>query len=153
MAMRKFNRPPLFRNSIGFDHMVRLLDGIDAGQSSTYPPYNIEKVDEHSYRITMAVAGFDEADLDVQVKDNRLMVFGNVKNCAKGAIEKQYLHRGIAGRNFERHFNLAEHITVADANLVNGLLHIDLVREVPEAMKPRSIAINNNLRPIDDKAA
>ena len=137
--MRKFNSPPLFRNSIGIDHMVRLLDGIDAGQSS--------------YRITMAVAGFDEADLDVQVKDNRLMVFGNIENCAKGAIEKQYLHRGIAGRNFERHFNLAEHITVADANLVNGLLHIDLVREVPEAMKPRSIAINNNLKPIDDKAA
>lgn len=151
--MRTFDMTPLFRNSVGFDRMARLLDGITADQAPSYPPYNIEKVDEDSYRITMAVAGFAEADLDVQVKDNQLTVSGNVEKSGEDTAEKQYLHRGIAGRTFERRFNLADHIEVAGANLVNGLLHIDLVREVPEAMKPRTIAINNNVKAISEKAA
>ena len=151
--MRTFNMTPLFRNSVGFDRMARLLDGGTADQAPTYPPYNIEKIDENSYRITMAVAGFAEADLDVQVKDNQLTVSGNVESKDEDAKEQQYLHRGIAARAFERRFNLADHIKVSGANLVNGLLHIDLLREVPEAMKPRTIAINNNLKAIGDKAA
>ena len=151
--MRTFDMTPLFRNSVGFDRTARLLDGIAADQAPSYPPYNIEKVDEDSYRITMAVAGFAEADLDVQVKDNQLTVSGNVEKSGEDTAEKQYLHRGIAERTFERRFNLADHIEVAGANLVNGLLHIDLVREVPEAMKPRTIAINNNVKAISEKAA
>ena len=151
--MRTFDRTPLFRNSVGFDRMARLLDGVTADQASTYPPYNIEKVDEDCYRITMAVAGFAEADLDVQVKDNQLTVSGNVESKDEDAKEKQYLHRGIAARAFERRFNLADHIKVSGADLVNGLLHIDLLREVPEAMKPRTIAINKNVKAIGDKAA
>ena len=151
--MRTFDMTPLFRNSVGFDRMARLLDGVTADQASTYPPYNIEKVDEDCYRITMAVAGFADADLDVQVKDNQLTVSGNVESKDEDANEKQYLHRGIAARAFERRFNLADHIKVSGADLVNGLLHIDLLREVPEAMKPRTIAINNNVKAIGDKAA
>ena len=151
--MRTFDMTPLFRNSVGFERMARLLDSATADHAPTYPPYNIEKVDEESYRITMAVAGFAEADLDVQVKDNQLTVSGNVESKDEDAKEKQYLHRGIAARAFERRFNLADHIMVSGANLVNGLLHIDLLREVPEAMKPRTIAINNNLKAIGDKAA
>ena len=151
--MRTFDMTPLFCNSVGFERMARLLDGATADHAPTYPPYNIEKVDEESYRITMAVAGFAEADLDVQVKDNQLTVSGNVESKDEDAKEKQYLHRGIAARAFERRFNLADHIMVSGANLVNGLLHIDLLREVPEAMKPRTIAINNNVKAIGDKAA
>ena len=151
--MRTFDMTPLFCNSVGFERMARLLDGATADHAPTYPPYNIEKVDEESYRITMAVAGFAEADLDVQVKDNQLTVSGNVESKDEDAKEKQYLHRGIAARAFERRFNLADHIKVSGANLVNGLLHIDLLCEVPEAMKPRTIAINNNVKAIGDKAA
>ncbi len=151
--MRTFDMTPLFRNSVGFDRMVRLLDGVAADQTPTYPPYNIEKVEEDSYRITMTVAGFAEADLDVQMKDNQLTVTGRVEKSENDNKDKQYLHRGIAERAFERRFNLADHIKVAGADLVNGLLHIDLLREVPEAMKPRTIAINSNVKAIGDKAA
>lgn len=151
--MRTFDMTPLFRNSVGFDRMVRLLDGVAADQTPTYPPYNIKKVEEDSYRITMTVAGFAEADLDVQMKDNQLTVTGRVEKSENDNKDKQYLHRGIAERAFERRFNLADHIKVAGADLVNGLLHIDLLREVPEAMKPRTIAINSNVKAIGDKAA
>ena len=151
--MRTFDMTPLFRNSVGFDRMVRLLDGVAADQTPTYPPYNIEKVEEDSYRITMTVAGFAEAALDVQMKDNQLIVTGRVEKSENDNKDKQYLHRGIAERAFERRFNLADHIKVAGADLVNGLLHIDLLREVPEAMKPRTIAINSNVKAIGDKAA
>lgn len=151
--MRTFDMTPLFRNSVGFDRMARLLDGVASDQAPTYPPYNIEKVDEDAYRITMAVAGFAETDLDVQVKENQLTITGRVEKTENEKEEKQYLHRGIAARAFERRFNLADHIKVAGADLVNGLLHVDLVREVPEAMKPRTIAINNNVKAISDKAA
>ena len=151
--MRTFDMTPLFRNSVGFDRMARLLDGVATDQAPTYPPYNIEKVDEEAYRITMAVAGFAETDLDVEVKENQLTVTGRVEKQDATGDERQYLHRGIAARAFERRFNLADHIKVAGADLVNGLLHIDLVREVPEAMKPKTIAINRNVKAISDKAA
>lgn len=151
--MRTFDMTPLFRNSVGFDRMARLLDGVATDQAPTYPPYNIEKVDEEAYRITMAVAGFAETDLDVEVKENQLTVTGRVEKQDATGDDRQYLHRGIAARAFERRFNLADHIKVAGADLVNGLLHIDLVREVPEAMKPKTIAINRNVKAISDKAA
>ena len=153
MAMRTFDMSPLFRHTLGFDRMIPQLDGIDVGQVPTFPPYNIEKVDNNFFRITMAVAGFTDAELDVRVKDNQLTVSGNTEKSGEEADEKQYLHHGIAGHAFERHFNLNDHIKVKGADLVNGLLHIDLVREVPEAMKPRTIAINNNVKPIGEKAA
>jgi len=140
--MRTFDLSPLFRHSVGFDRMQRLLDSAsqwDAGTPS-YPPYNIEQVDEDSYRITMAVAGFGEEDLDITSTDNTLVVSGKLSE--NQDAESKLLHRGIAGRAFERRFELADHIKVTGADLVNGLLHIDLVREVPEEMKPRKIAIS-----------
>ncbi len=141
--MRTFDLTPLFRSTVGFDRLAAMLDS--AGrldeQTFSYPPYNIEKLSDDDYRITMAVAGFGEKDLDVTVKDRSLVVAG------KGNQEThagQYLHRGVAGRSFERRFELADHIQVKGANLVNGLLHIDLVRQVPEALKPRAIAIGSS---------
>jgi molecular chaperone IbpA len=153
MAMRTFDMTPLFRNSVGFDRMARLMDGVAGDQVPAYPPYNIEKVSEDAYRITMAVAGFGEADIDIQVKESQLTIAGRVEKAADEAKETQFLHRGIAERSFERQFNLADHIKVVGADLVNGLLHVELAREVPEAMKPRSIAINGNVKAIDNKAA
>lgn len=140
--MRSFDLTPLFRSSIGYDRLSRLMDSaqrVDEAQLA-YPPYNIEQASEDSYRITMAVAGFTDADLSITAQDNQLLVSGKP---AKDDQPKTYLHRGIAGRAFERRFELADHIRVVGAKLANGLLHIDLKREVPEAMKPRSIAINS----------
>jgi len=138
--MNTFDLTPLFRSSVGFDRMQRTLDsaarGVDSGNS--YPPYNIESLGEDDYRITMAVAGFRDEDIEVTVVDNVLTVSGALKEEEK---EGQFLHRGIARRPFERRFTLADHIKVTDAGLENGLLHVDLVREVPEAMKPRKIAV------------
>jgi molecular chaperone IbpA len=139
MAMRTFDLTPLFRSSVGFDRMARLLDaasGYDEG--TTYPPYNIEKTGEDAYRITMAVAGFTSADLDIVVKENSLVISGRLAKPEEG---RQFLYRGIAGRAFERRFEVAEHIRVAGAKLENGLLHVELVREVPEAARPRSVKI------------
>lgn len=138
--MRSFDLSPLFRSSIGFDHLTRVLDAatrVDE-QALSYPPYNIEKLGEESYRITMAVAGFAESDIDITAQDHMLVVSGKARR-EEGAV--QYLYHGIAGRSFERRFELADHIKPTGASLVNGLLHVDLVREVPEAMKPRSIRI------------
>ena len=158
--MRAFDMTPLFRNSVGFDRMARLLDTVASDPVPAYPPYNIEKTGEDSYRITMAVAGFGEDDLDVQVTDNQLTISGRVSKTEDGEKdeERRYLHHGIAERAFERRFNLADHIRVAGASLVNGLLHVDLVREVPEAMKPRTIAIKaeggrSKQKTIESKAA
>ena len=154
--MNTFDLTPLFRSSIGFDRMQRMLDtaarGIDAGNS--YPPYNIESLGENAYRITMAVAGFREDDIDVTVTDNVLVVRGALKD--EEDTEGDFLHRGIARRPFERQFNLADHIKVSEAGLENGLLHVDLVREVPEAMKPRKIEIKSRvsgLKAVESKAA
>jgi len=144
--MRNFDLTPLFRSTIGFDHLGRMLDAAQRLDDSSlaYPPYNIEKLSEDNYRITMAVAGFAEADLDIVAQAHVLVVTGKARK-EDGAV--QYLHHGIAGRSFERRFELAEHIRVVGASLVNGLLHIDLAREVPEAMKPRSIRIEGNPQP------
>ena len=138
--MTSFDLSPLFRSTIGFDRLSRALDTAYQHDARVqgYPPYNIEKVDETGYRITMAVAGFGEDDLEVTQSENTLIVRGKVEKDEDGG---RVLHRGIAARSFERRFQLADYIEVRDANLVNGLLHISLVREVPEAMKPRTIAI------------
>ncbi|MBK8158911.1 MAG: Hsp20 family protein [Rhodospirillaceae bacterium] len=153
--MRSFDLTPLFRSSVGYDRLSRLMDSaarVDEAQLA-YPPYNIEQASEDSYRITMAVAGFTEAELTITAQENQLLVSGKP---AKDEQAKTYLHRGIAGRAFERRFELADHIRVVGADLANGLLHIDLKREVPEAMKPRTIAITaakSQPKVIDSQAA
>jgi molecular chaperone IbpA len=141
MAMRTLDLSPLFRSTIGFDRMTRLLDAATRLDDSaiSYPPYNIEVLSDDAYRITMAVAGFGEGDLNITAQENSLVISGKV---AKSDEDRKFLYRGIAGRAFERRFELADHIKVAGASLVNGLLHVELVREVPEAMKPRSIKID-----------
>lgn len=151
--MRTIDFSPLFRHSVGFDRMQRMLDSATRMDSSAnaYPPYNIEQVGEDNYRISMAVAGFGEQDLDVTAKENTLVVSGKM---AAESEDKKYLHRGIAERAFERRFELDDHIKVVGGSLVNGLLNIDLQREVPEEKKPRKIAIETKeSRRIEKKAA
>jgi molecular chaperone IbpA len=136
--MRSLDFSPLFRSSVGFDRMFDMLDQV-ADTSQGYPPYNIERTSDNQYRISVAVAGFGEKDLHVEVRDGLLSVTGKRED----ASEKQsYLHHGIAGRAFERRFQLAEHVEVRGAKLENGLLHVDLERIVPEEKKPRRIVIN-----------
>ena len=135
--MRSFDFSPLFRSTVGFDRMFDMLDQV-ADTSQGYPPYNIERTSENQYRITVAVAGFGEKDLNVEVRDGVLSVTGKREEADK----QSYLHHGIAGRAFERRFQLAEHVEVRAAKLENGLLHIDLERVIPEEKKPRRIAIN-----------
>ena len=152
--MDSFDFSPLFRSTIGFDHLMRLADTatrLDGG-ASAYPPYNIESTGENAYRLTMAVAGFAADDLDITVKENALLISGKSK---KDEEAKEYLYRGIARRAFERRFQLADHIKVVGASLDNGLLHVDLVREVPEALKPRKVEIATGTKPqvIEQKAA
>ncbi len=132
---------PLFRTAIGFDRMARLASSAqDATSAQTYPPYNIERTGDDSYRLTMAVAGFNDDELELVVRENTLVITGRVKaEENKGEV----LYRGIAGRAFERRFVLADHIVVEGADLRNGLLHVGLKRVVPEALKPRRIAIGN----------
>ena len=141
--MRSFDFSPLYRSAIGFDRMASLLDSISRAEQNqpSYPPYNIELTGEDQYRITMAVAGFDRAELNIEVNQGNLTISAN-----KGSDEKErtYLHQGIAARNFERRFQLADHVEVKAATFENGLLHIDLNREIPEAMKPRTIQIENS---------
>ena len=137
--MTTFDLSPLFRTAIGFDRMARLIDTAqDAASAPAYPPYNIAKTGENAYRLTMAVAGFGQDDLEITVRDNQLIVAGKVKDEAAGEL----LYRGIAGRAFERRFALADHIVVDGADLQNGLLHVALKRVVPEALKPRRVAIS-----------
>lgn len=140
--MVNFDLSPLYRSSVGFDHLVSLLDSarrIDQG-SNSYPPYNIESTGDDSYRISMAVAGFTQSELNIETKENSLTVTGvHDKN-----QDKKYLYQGIAARNFERRFQLADYVKVVNAKLENGLLHVDLVREIPEAKKPRTIEIQSS---------
>lgn len=138
--MRTFDFSPLYRSAIGFDRVASLLDSLSRTEQSqpSYPPYNIELTGEDHYRISMAVAGFDRSDLNIEVNQNNLTVSGNTQADKQ---ERTYLHQGIAARNFERRFQLADHVRVQAASFENGLLHIDLVREVPEAIKPRTIEI------------
>jgi len=140
--MRNFDFSPLYRSAIGFDRMANLLDTISRTEQSqpSYPPYNIELTGEDQYRISMAVAGFDESELNIETKQNSLVVTGN--NGVKGTESRHFLHQGIAARNFERRFQMADYVKVVSASLQNGLLHVDLVREVPDAMKPRTIEIS-----------
>lgn len=149
--MRTFDFSPLYRTSIGFDRVAGLLDSLVNTEQTqpAYPPYNIELTGEDKYRITMAVAGFDQNDLAIEVEQNTLKVNGK-KAAAEG--ERHYLHQGIAERNFERRFQLADHVKVVGAEHQNGLLHIDLVREIPEVMKPRTIEISSGNRLISDAA-
>ena len=138
--MRTYDFSPLFRYSVGFDRIENLMATAmsRADHSSSYPPYNIETISDNTYRISMAVAGFTEEDLEVIQKENSLIVCGNTH---KGQDEVNYLHQGIANRAFERRFDLADHVKVNNANLANGMLTIDLERELPEALKPRKIEI------------
>jgi molecular chaperone IbpA len=129
---------PLFRTAIGFDRLARLVDTVQDTSAQTYPPYNIERTGDDSYRLTMAVAGFSPDDLEMTVRENTLIIAGRVKPEANSG---EVLYRGIAGRAFERRFVLADHIVVDGADLQNGLLHVGLKRVVPEALKPRRIAI------------
>ena len=143
-----FDLTPLFRTSIGFDRMAQLLDQANRiDQTPSYPPYNIESLDENNYRITLALAGFSDQDLEITSEQNTLTVKGKKEN----DIEGKFIHRGIANRSFERRFQLADHVKVKSANMNNGLLHIELEREIPEAMKPRTIAIGSDSKTIDHK--
>jgi molecular chaperone IbpA len=145
-----FDFAPLYRNTVGFDHLASLLDSVTnaAGNQPTYPPYNIEVVEKDKYRITMAVAGFGEEDIEVQVENNALTIAANRPEKV-GDAKRAYLHQGIAERNFKRQFRLADHVKVVSATLANGLLHVELAREIPEAMKPRSIPVNGrNVQPL-----
>jgi molecular chaperone IbpA len=135
--MNALNLSPLFRTAIGFDRLARMIDTAQAADVS-YPPYNIERTGDDSYRLTMAVAGFGPDDIEITVKDNALFVSGRVAAAGQGEV----LYRGIAGRPFERRFVLADHMVVEGADLHNGLLHVAIRRMVPEALKPRRIAIN-----------
>lgn len=140
--MTRFDLTPLYKSSVGFDRLASLMDQLGRFDEPTgFPPYNIERRGENDYRITMAVAGFAQDDLNVEVKQNALTVTGN-KTAETKEEGAEYLHQGIAGRSFERRFQLADHVEVRAAELKNGLLHIDLVREIPEAMKPRTVSIS-----------
>ncbi|KFC74089.1 Heat shock protein Hsp20 [Bosea sp. LC85] len=139
--MRHFDLSPLYRSTVGFDRLFNLLDQATSAETApTYPPYNIERTAENAYRISIAVAGFSESDLAIESKENTLTVRGE-KQVSETAEKREVLHQGIAARAFERRFQLADYVQVTGASLENGLLHIDLVREIPEAKKPRQIAI------------
>ena len=143
--MRAFDLTPLYRATVGFDQIADLMDralASDVGQN-TYPPYNIEKTADDAWRISIAVAGFSDEELAIEVKDRSLLVTGRK---AADETERNYLHRGIATRAFERRFHLADHVRVTGASHENGMLNIDLVREVPEALKPRRIEITSDTK-------
>jgi molecular chaperone IbpA len=140
--MRAIDFTPLYRSTVGFDRLFNLLDSVTGFDESVpaYPPYNIERLGDNEYRITMAVAGFGQDEINVEVKEQALTVTGSKKAEEK---ERQFLHRGIAARSFERRFQLADHVEVKGADLKDGLLHLELVRNVPERLKPRTIAIGS----------
>lgn len=139
--MRTLDLSPLFRHSVGFDRMQRLMNTASESDSNAqaYPPYNIEQIESDQYRVTIAVAGFDAGELDITTKENTLSISGKVAGDSSEGVT--YLHRGIAGRAFERRFEIADHIKVTGADLKNGMLSVDLVREVPDEKKPRKISI------------
>ena len=139
--MRTFDLAPLYRSTVGFDRLFSMLDGFDAAAPG-YPPYNIERTGQNDYRITVAVAGFADSELSIEAKENTLTIKGEKQ--VKQENNGEVLYQGIAARAFERQFQLADHVQVKGANLENGLLHVDLVREIPEAKKPRSIPITTS---------
>ena len=136
--MRSIDFSPLYRSAIGFDRLANLIESAASNGNAGYPPYNIEQLGDNDYRISMAAAGFAQEELELSFQENLLMVKGN----KQADTERHYLYQGIAERGFERRFQLADYVRVKGADLKNGLLHIDLAREVPEAMKPRKIEIN-----------
>jgi molecular chaperone IbpA len=138
-AMRTFDLAPLYRSTVGFDRLFSMLDGFESAPG--YPPYNIERTGENDYRVTVAVAGFAENELSIEAKENTLTIKGSKQT--KEEQDGEVLYQGIAARAFERVFQLADHVQVKSASLENGLLHVDLVREIPEAKKPRQIPIGN----------
>ena len=141
--MNSIDLSPLYRSTVGFDRLGALLDSaLRTDQGSGFPPYNIEVTGDNRYAITLAVAGFDQKDLDIQVERGLLSVRG--KKSGNDTEERKYLHQGIATRTFERKFSLADHVEVTGAELTNGLLTVNLVKEIPEAMKPKTIAINDS---------
>jgi molecular chaperone IbpA len=154
--MRQYDLSPLYRSTVGFDRLFSLLDqmsGVDATAQS-YPPYNIERTGEHDYRISVAVAGFAEKDLTIETRENTLLVRGAKAAGPSEAPKAEVLYQGIAARAFERRFQLADHVFVTGAVLEHGLLHIDLVREIPEAQKPRQIPIGpRGPKVVESKAA
>jgi molecular chaperone IbpA len=145
MKMRHFDLSPLYRSTVGFDRLFSLLDQSPSAETaSAYPPYNIERTGETTYRVTLAVAGFAESDLAIEVRENQLSIRGSRELREEADAQKtEVLYQGIAGRAFERRFQLADHVQVSGAKLENGLLSVDLVREIPEAKKPRQIPIRN----------
>ena len=150
--MRTFDFAPLYRSTVGFDRMFSMLDQFEGVEDSgsNYPPYNIERTGENAYRISVAVAGFTDADLSIDTNENRLAIRGE-KQANDGEKTRDVLYQGIAARTFERSFQLADHVEVKGASLENGLLHVDLVREIPEAMKPRSIPIASSSKLLEVK--
>jgi molecular chaperone IbpA len=145
--MRQFDLAPLYRNTVGFDRLFSMLDQFGGPEAvPSYPPYNIERTGENAYRISVAVAGFSEGDLNIEVKENALTIRGEKKSVNDNG-KADVLYQGIAARTFERRFQLADYVQVTGASLENGLLHVDLVREIPEAKKPRQIAINGRSAP------
>jgi molecular chaperone IbpA len=154
--MRTFDLAPLYRSTVGFDRLFSIFNDLAGNDGAPgYPPYNIERTGENAYRITIAVAGFSDADLSIVAKENTLTIRGE-KQARPEATQSETLYQGIAARTFERVFQLADHVEVKGAQLENGLLHVDLVREVPEAMKPRQIRIgtgNGQPKQVEAKAA
>lgn len=151
--MRHFDLTPLYRSTVGFDRLASILDQVMSADvtQNTYPPYNIEKTGEDAYRITLAVAGFADDELSIEAREGQLVVTGRKAETENG--DRNVLHRGIATRAFERRFQLADHVRAAEARTENGLLHIDLVREVPEALKPRKIEIAQGGKAIETQVA
>ena len=149
--MRTYDLAPLYRSTVGFDRLFSMLDGFEAAPG--YPPYNIERTGENDYRISVAVAGFGENELSIESKENTLTIKGEKQ--VKQDNDGEVLYQGIAARAFKRQFQLADYVVVKGASLENGLLHVDLVREIPEAKKPRQIAINGKGKPqvVETKAA
>ena len=152
--MRTYDLTPFYRSTVGFDRLFNLLDQATSDGSPGYPPYNIERTGENAYRITVAVSGFAKEELSLVAKENTLTIKGEKVANENAKANSEVLYRGIAARAFERSFQLADHVTVKNASLENGLLHVDLVREIPEAKKPRLIPINGSApKQVETKAA
>ena len=143
--MRQYDLSPLYRSTVGFDRLFTMLDQMSGveGAAPTYPPYNIERTGENAYRISVAVAGFSERDLNIETRENALVIRGAKAPVDGDASKPEVLYQGIAARAFERRFQLADHVQVTGAQLEHGLLHVELVREIPEAQKPRQIPIGS----------
>ena len=150
--MRSFDFAPFYRSTVGFDRLFSMLDQVGGveGSAPSYPPYNIERSGANAYRISVAVAGFTDADLSIEAKENMLTIHGE-KQTNDEEETGDVLYQGIAARNFERSFQLADHVQVKGASLENGLLHVDLVREIPEAMKPRAVPITSSSKILETK--